>query len=50
MIALPGETIRLIAWKLGLTARPEDVSRAAEVIVFTLAAAHRKSATLFPHY
>jgi iron complex transport system permease protein len=32
----PIETIRLIAWKLGLTARPEDVSRATEVIVFQL--------------
>ncbi|HEV8058207.1 MAG TPA: iron ABC transporter permease [Actinomycetota bacterium] len=32
----PIETIRLIAWKLGLTGRPEDVSRAAEVIVFQL--------------
>ena len=30
----PIETIRLIAWKVGLTARPEDVSRAAEVILF----------------
>ena len=32
----PIETIRLVAWKLGLTGRPEDVSRAAEVILFQL--------------
>jgi iron complex transport system permease protein len=32
----PVATIRLIAWKLGLTGRPDDVSRAAEVIVFQL--------------
>ena len=32
----PIETVRLIAWKLGLTAQPEDVSRAAEVILFQL--------------
>ncbi|HEU5224169.1 MAG TPA: iron ABC transporter permease [Actinomycetota bacterium] len=32
----PVATIRLIAWKLGLTGRPEDVSPAAEVIVFQL--------------
>ncbi|HYH27663.1 MAG TPA: iron ABC transporter permease [Actinomycetota bacterium] len=31
----PFDTVRLIGWKLGLTARP-DVSRAAEVILFEL--------------
>lgn len=32
----PWSTLRLLAWKLGLTDRPEDVARTAEVIVFQL--------------
>ena len=32
----PMTTLRLLAWKLGLTDRPEDVARSAEVIVFQL--------------
>lgn len=32
----PWDTLRLVAWKLGLAERPDDVSRAAEVIVFEL--------------
>ncbi len=32
----PWETIRLAAWKLGLAGRPDDVSAAADVIVFQL--------------
>lgn len=32
----PASILRLIAWKLGLTDRPEDVARSAEVIVFQL--------------
>lgn len=32
----PATTLRLLAWKLGLTDRPDDVSRSAEVIVFQL--------------
>jgi len=32
----PWATLRLVAWKLGLVDRPQDVSRAAEVIVFEL--------------
>jgi iron complex transport system permease protein len=32
----PVDTLRLVAWKLGLADRPQDVSRAAEVIVFEL--------------
>lgn len=32
----PWSTVRLLAWKLGLVDRPEDVARSAEVIVFQL--------------
>ena len=32
----PLDTLRLVAWKLGLAERPDDVSRATEVIVFQL--------------
>lgn len=32
----PTATLRLVAWKVGLVDRPQDVSRAAEVIVFEL--------------
>jgi iron complex transport system permease protein len=32
----PMTTVRIIAWKVGLTDRPEDVSRSAEVIVLQL--------------
>jgi iron complex transport system permease protein len=32
----PWTTLRIFAWKLGLTSRPEDVSRATEVIVWQL--------------
>lgn len=32
----PWSTVRLVAWKLGLMGRPEDVTSAAEVIVFQL--------------
>lgn len=32
----PGETARLVAWKLGLAAYPDDVPRAAAVILFEL--------------
>jgi iron complex transport system permease protein len=32
----PMTTLRIVAWKLGLTDRPEDVTRAAEVIVLQL--------------
>lgn len=32
----PVSTVRLVAWKFGLADRPEDVTRAAEVIVFQL--------------
>jgi iron complex transport system permease protein len=32
----PATTVRLLAWKLGLTGRPEGVARSAEVIVFQL--------------
>lgn len=32
----PLTTLRLLAWKFGLTGRPQDVARSAEVIVFQL--------------
>jgi iron complex transport system permease protein len=32
----PWSTVRLVAWKLGLMRRPEDVATSAEVIVFQL--------------
>jgi iron complex transport system permease protein len=32
----PASTLRLVAWKLGLIDRPDDVTRSAEIIVFQL--------------
>jgi iron complex transport system permease protein len=32
----PGATLRLLAWKIGVTSRPADVSRASEIILFQL--------------